>query len=171
MSWFVMKSQYTTYNPRRQDKTTRWLRRTTKNPYREGALPDDFEERTGSWIATALAAGLAAPILHCVRLGAIYTELEERLGVVSSTAVEAAALLRVKDHDNMSSVLKAIGLDEGQQKSIDVWRRFGWPTQGLKAQGVSVEENSSSAGSTLAELRVIATLARDFVSGIAERIS
>ena len=103
-------------------------------------------------------------------LGAIHTELEERLGVVSSTA-EAAALLRVKDHENMSSVLKAIGLDEGQQKFIEVWRRFGWPTQGLKAQGVGVEVNSSSAGSTLAELRVIATLPRDFVSGIAERIS
>jgi hypothetical protein len=53
-------------------------------------------------------------------LGAAHTELEELLGVVSSTAVKAAALLTVKDHDNMSSVLKAIGLDEGQQKFIEV---------------------------------------------------
>jgi hypothetical protein len=55
---------------------------------------------------------LAALILHFVRLGAAHTELEERLGVVSSTAIKAAALLTVKDH--MSSVLKVIGLDEGQ---------------------------------------------------------
>jgi hypothetical protein len=106
-----------------------------------------------------------------VRLGAAHTELEERLGVVISTAVKAAALLTVKDHDNMSSVMKAIGLNEEQQRLIEVWRRFDGAIQGLKAPGVSVEVNSSSAGSTLAELRVIATLARDFVSGIAERIS
>lgn len=33
----------------------------SRNPHREGALPADFKEQTGSSIATALAAGLAAP--------------------------------------------------------------------------------------------------------------
>jgi hypothetical protein len=34
-------------------------------------LPDDFEEKTSSSMATALAAGLAALILYRVRLEAI----------------------------------------------------------------------------------------------------
>lgn len=143
----------------------------SRNPYREGALPDDFEQRTGSSIATALAAGLAVLILHCVRLGAIHTELEERRNIPSSTAVKAAEFLKLKDHDNMISVLKAIGLDEGQQKFIEVWRRFDAPTQALKAPSINADTGGGFEGSTPGELRVIARLARDFVSGISERIS
>jgi hypothetical protein len=128
----------------------------SRNPHREGALPDDFEEKTGSSIATALAAGLAALILHCVRLGAIQTELETRQGILSSTAVKAAEFERVKDHDNMNGVFKAIGLNEGQQKFIEVWKRFDSPAQNPKSPNAD----------TPSELGAIAKLARDLVSGI-----
>jgi len=142
----------------------------SRNPYREGALPDDFEERTGSSIATALAAGLAALVLHCVRLGAIHTELEERQGVTYSTAVKAADFLRVKDHDNMMSVLAAIGLVGGEQKFIEVWRRFDVPTQNLKTPP-PIEANVAPGANTPGDLKVVAKLASSFVSGIPERIS
>ncbi|KAL3424925.1 intracellular serine protease [Phlyctema vagabunda] len=131
----------------------------SRNPHREGALPDDFKERTGSSISTALAAGLSALILHCVRLGAIHTELETRQGISSSMAVKAVDFMRVKTHDNMNSVLKAIGLDEGQQKFIEVWKKFDVQTQNLKS--------ANFEGSASGELGVIAKLARDFVSGLA----
>jgi hypothetical protein len=133
----------------------------SRNPRREGALPDDFEEKTGSSIATALAAGLAALILHCIRLGAIQTELEARQGISSSTAVKVDEFERVKGHDNMNGVLKAIGLDEGQQRFIEVWKRFDGPAQNLK----------SPTADTPSELGTIAKLARDLVSGITGRSS
>jgi hypothetical protein len=44
--------------------------------YGPPGLPAGFEERTGSSVATALAAGLAALVLHCVRLAAIHGETE-----------------------------------------------------------------------------------------------
>ncbi|KAJ4178293.1 hypothetical protein NW755_013305 [Fusarium falciforme] len=130
----------------------------SRNPHREGALPDDFEERTGSSVATALAAGLAALILHCVRLGAIHTEREALRGVRSPTAVSDADVESLKKHHNMHGVLRAIGLDEGQQRFIEVWRRFDGPAQELKSPGI----NSSGEA-----LDVVAKLARDLVSGIA----
>jgi hypothetical protein len=136
----------------------------SRNPHREGALPDDFEERNGSSIATALAAGLAALILHCVRLGAIHTELEMQQGMPSAMAVKAPEFMRVKNRDNMNGVLKAIGLDEGQQRFIEVWKRFDGPTQNLKAP--NIELNSKADGTTPSGLGVIAKLARDFISGI-----
>ncbi|KAI8713707.1 Peptidase-S8 domain-containing protein [Fusarium sp. LHS14.1] len=127
----------------------------SRNPHREGALPDDFEERTGSSVATALAAGLAALILHCVRLGAIHTEREALRGVRSPTTVSDVDVESLKKHHNMHGVLRAIGLDEGQQRFIEVWRRFDGPAQELK---------SNSSGEAL---NIVAKLARDLVSGIA----
>lgn len=129
-----------------------------RNPHREGALPQDFEERTGSSVATALASGLAALILNIVRMGAIQTEQDGKRGIVSSTAVRAAEFESIKDHDNMMAVLKSIGLDEGQQKFIEVWKRFDGPTKDLKTPGPEVKT----------DLGVVAKLARDMVSGISD---
>jgi hypothetical protein len=109
-------------------------------------------------VATALAAGLAALILHCVRLGAIHTEREALRGVRSPTAVNDADVESLKKHHNMHGVLRAIGLDEGQQRFIEVWRRFDGPAQELKSPGI----NSSGEA-----LDIMAKLARDLVSGIA----
>jgi hypothetical protein len=55
-----------------------------------GGLPAGFEERTGSSVATALAAGLAALVLHCVRLAAIQAEADGASPSSSSVARPAA---------------------------------------------------------------------------------
>jgi hypothetical protein len=140
-------------------------------------LPVGFEERTGSSVATALAAGLAALVLHCVRLAAIHSELEGgrqhggaarvaaaaaaeaepgATGASSATAVRPSELARLKDHEGMLGALRAVGLDGGQQRFIEVWRRFDAPAQNLRA----------AHGDAPAALRVVAGLARDLVSGI-----
>ncbi|KAJ3456943.1 hypothetical protein MRS44_014084 [Fusarium solani] len=113
----------------------------------------------GQWPSRARdPAGLAALILHCVRLGAIHTEREALRGVRSPTAVSDADIESLKKHHNMHGVLRAIGLDEGQQRFIEVWRRFDGPAQELKSPGI----NSSGEA-----LDIVAKLARDLVSGIA----
>jgi hypothetical protein len=56
-----------------------------------GGLPAGFEERTGSSVATALAAGLAALVLHCVRLAAIQAEADGASSSSSAVARPAAA--------------------------------------------------------------------------------
>lgn len=133
-----------------------------RNPHPEGTLPSDFKELTGSSIATALAAGLAALILHCVRLGAIYSEMEMQQNISSAMAVTAADFQRFKNPHNMNGVLKAIGLDEGQQRFIQVWKRFDRPTQNLK-----FPSNWKTGVVEPSKLEIVAKLARDFVSGIA----
>lgn len=137
----------------------------SRNPHREGALPSDFKERTGSSIATALAAGLASLILHCVRLGAIHSEIEMQQGIKSAMAVKTTDFQQMKDHHNMNAVLKHIGLDEGQQKFIEVWRRFDGPTANLRSPSNNIDGTWEQEGIT-SELAVIAKLARDLVSGI-----
>ncbi|KAG8677773.1 hypothetical protein FPOAC1_003801 [Fusarium poae] len=129
----------------------------SRNPHREGALPDDFQERTGSSVATALAAGLAAVVLYCVRLGASHAEKETSQRGRSTTAVSYQDLERLKIQKNMRRVLCSIGLDDTQQRFIEVWRRFESPAQELKKPGV----NSSDRA-----MDIVATLARDLVSGM-----
>ncbi|KAF4337478.1 microbial serine ase [Fusarium beomiforme] len=124
----------------------------SRNPHREGALPDDFEERTGSSVATALASGLAALILHCVRLAIVHREKQG--GAPSPTAVSDSDLERLTNHDDMYGVLRGIGLDEGQQRFIEVWRRFERPAQELKAPGMN---------QSMEALGIVARLARDLV--------
>ncbi|KAF5533704.1 hypothetical protein FMEXI_11675 [Fusarium mexicanum] len=120
----------------------------SRNPHREGALPDDFEERTGSSVATALAAGLAALILHCVNLAIVHGKEHP-----STTAVSGEDLERLANHDDMYNVLRGIGLDEGQQRFIEVWRRFDRPAKELKEP---MSEKMDALG-------IVARLARDLV--------
>ncbi|KAL2871407.1 S8 family peptidase [Aspergillus lucknowensis] len=125
----------------------------SRNPHHESAIPRDFEENTGSSVATALAAGLTALVLHCIRLGAIQAENEmQQEGQVSPTAIRPAQFQIVKDPDSMRNVLRRIGLDSTTHKFIEVWNHFDGPTESLKS------------GKT-AKLGVIARLARDLISG------
>lgn len=79
-------------------------------------------------------------------------------------AVRPADFMLMKNHDNMNSVLKAIGLDEGQQRFIEVWKRFDMPTQNLKYPDLDAHTKLDGIPP---ELGVVAKLARDFVSGLA----
>jgi hypothetical protein len=116
-----------------------------------GAPMEGFQPNTGSSVATALAAGLAALIIHCVRLGAIYTQT---LGTVNPGpgAVTTKNFVDVKKHDSMKAVFRAIGTsDDGGHKFIEVWSRFEKATKRLK------EERDG-------KLEVIADLASGLVS-------
>ncbi|KAJ3469624.1 hypothetical protein MRS44_003689 [Fusarium solani] len=83
---------------------------------------------------------------------AIHTEQETLRGIRSPTAISEADIKSLKYH-NMHGVLRAIGLNEGQQRFIEVWRRFDGPAQ---------EPKNSPAEA----LDIMAKLARDLVSGI-----
>jgi hypothetical protein len=116
-------------------------------------LPEGVEEIMGSSVATALASGLVAMILHCVRLAAMQAELlETQSGTLPLNTVTAVDFQRIKDSDGMNRVLKVIGLDEELQKFIEVWRLFDEPVRNLE---------SLDGGMT--DLEVIAKLARDLV--------
>ena len=69
----------------------------------------------------------------------------------------------------MMSVLKAIGLVEGKQKFIEVWRRFDVPTQNLKTPP-PLEANVAPGANTPADLKVVAKQASSSVSAVPERI-
>ncbi len=131
----------------------------SRNPHREGAVPSDFQEKTGSSVATALAAGLAALILHCVRVGAILTEDVTRKGTAPGAAVQAVQadqFTSSKDQVHMRSIFESIGLDRDQHKFIEVWNRFEEPADSLKTK----------AANTAAGSEVVLTLARNLVAGI-----
>ncbi|KAI9369935.1 hypothetical protein BJX61DRAFT_536065 [Aspergillus egyptiacus] len=124
-----------------------------------GGLPANFKEMTGSSIATALAAGLAALILHCIRLGIIQADLEVHGKSRPLSSLSPADLERARDHGAMREILTGIGLDQSQQKFIEVWRRFDGPADRLRSPGHTLD----------AKLEIIARLARDLVSCIPER--
>ncbi|UKZ75141.1 hypothetical protein TrVFT333_002814 [Trichoderma virens FT-333] len=84
-------------------------------------LLENFKPRTGSSVATALAAGQAALIMHCVRLAAIHSTKNVRTKLA------------------MKAALKRIGTsDEEQHKFIEVWNRFDSATE--KLRGASMNE-------------------------------
>ncbi|KAK4205446.1 putative peptidase [Triangularia verruculosa] len=108
-------------------------------------IPNHFQENTGSSVATALAAGLAALVLHCVRLAAIMSEnAKERVngngvggeGVVAGP-VEAARLNNLKDYRNMKLVFQKIGVDREIGKFVEVWEYFEGPTDALRSGGAA----------------------------------
>ena len=64
---------------------------------------EDATPRTGSSLATAHAAGLAAMILHCVRMGAVYNYYKgNRAGVTD------ASLRAIKTYDAMKAAFHTI---------------------------------------------------------------
>ncbi|GKZ36540.1 hypothetical protein AbraIFM66950_007660 [Aspergillus brasiliensis] len=133
-----------------------------RSPYLEKGLPIDSEEKSGSSISTALAAGLAALVLHCVRLGVIQAEVETRqTGRCSSMAVRLADMEKARDFYGMRSIFRGMGLNEDNQRYIEVWKRLDGPARRLRSP--------SGESADMTRLEIIAGLARDLVSGIADR--
>lgn len=98
----------------------------------DDGIDEALKPHTGSSVATALAAGLAALIIHCVRLGAIYTALTPGWKDLAG-AVTDKDLKRVKQHDNMRNVLMDIGTSKAtKDKFIEVWKCFEGPASELK---------------------------------------
>ncbi|KAI1124133.1 hypothetical protein F5Y10DRAFT_280401 [Nemania abortiva] len=100
----------------------------SRNARLESAVPSHFRENTGSSVATALAAGLAALILHCVRLAAILNENDGQ----TAAPLEADNRRSLKDYRNMKAVFENIGVDREIHKFIEVWNRFEGPAEDLR---------------------------------------
>jgi hypothetical protein len=125
--------------------------------------------KTGSSIATALAAGLAALIIHCVRLGAIHSH-RNKTDRQDANAMTDESLKSIKAFQNMKKVFSDMAKEQDGEKFVDVWESFhdvGKKFEGIKEQAESPEVSDDKE--KLADLEnqkwnIIARLARDFVS-------
>lgn len=109
-----------------------------------------FESHTGSSIATALAAGLAALILECVRLGVIYTQEAQHSD--PRMAIHKEDLIKIRSKMAMMDALRRIGTGEQtQNKYIEVWNTFDAITKKLK-QEEGVRKNQLDVIAGLAQV-------------------
>lgn len=107
----------------------------------ENAQGDDLvrttRPQTGSSIATALGAGLAALIISCVQLAAMHTEMSQQLSQTvgaAPTAVNMKDLADVKKHEKMKAAFSAIGTSaESEHKFIEVWKVFERAAKRIRA--------------------------------------
>lgn len=87
-----------------------------------------FQEYTGSSVATALTAGLAALVLHCVRLGVIMKESSAH----PTTLLDAADLDVIKKTSNMKTVLTPKLINSSRYgtvlKALQITLRCNWGT-------------------------------------------
>ncbi|KAF3492422.1 uncharacterized protein GIQ15_01939 [Arthroderma uncinatum] len=96
------------------------------------------KESTGSSIATALAAGLAALITYCFKASAlaiVTTRVQQGKDYVAGPEllVKPADVDRIIDHDILKTAFTRIGkLENGQ--FIQVWDRFGPASRVLEAE-------------------------------------
>ncbi|KAF7920648.1 hypothetical protein BELL_1448g00020 [Botrytis elliptica] len=94
------------------------------------SLDDDssqnFQPQTGSSVATALGAGLAALVICCVQLASIHTQMSRQKGHPDApSSLTLDDLRHVKNHENMKAALRTIGTSpDSDNKFIEVWRLF-----------------------------------------------
>jgi hypothetical protein len=86
----------------------------------DGASAPDIKQASGSSVATALGAGLAALILYCVQVRyAIATDADAK-------AKARSDFEKLRKHENMLRAIKAIGTSEkSNHKFVEVWDVFG----------------------------------------------
>lgn len=107
----------------------------------------NVQSQTGSSVATALGAGLAALIICCVQLAAMHTQMFQTTDTV--TAVTTQHLVEVKKHEKMKAALESIGTSrESQDKFIEVWRVFD--------KDIKLSDKRKGLG-------IVAAMARDLV--------
>ncbi|KAK8925053.1 Major intracellular serine protease [Metarhizium anisopliae] len=111
-----------------------------------------FAPHSGSSVATALAAGLAALIVECVRLGVLYTA--ETGPPDETVTIGRDDLVRICERRQMEYALASIGTSRNtDNKYIEVWNTFGAAAEKLK----------HSEGDRMSQLEIIAGLARLFL--------
>lgn len=115
-----------------------------------------FEAHTGSSVATALASGLAALIMECVRLGVVHTNENPGKQQDATVAIKADDLVRIKDRDTMKSALLSIGTDINTRNLyLEVWRLFEDKAKKLEEARLDCDPEG--------QLEIIAGLARIFL--------
>ncbi|KAG5795382.1 hypothetical protein H9Q69_005579 [Fusarium xylarioides] len=112
-------------------------------------LPQDLankrltpKESTGSSIATALAAGLAAMITHCFKATALSSALARvqagRDEQVHADLGQESDFKRISEHDVLEEAFKKLGKADNDQ-FIQVWNRFN-PTSKFLEDGKNSEK-------------------------------
>jgi len=107
-----------------------------KVDFKEGDKVDEKDDtpRTGSSVATALAAGLAALIIHCVRLGAIYNFHNGKGN--DASVVNKSSVVAIKQFAAMREAflkISSFGGDKDKDRRIEVESFFDGPGKVLNA--------------------------------------
>ncbi|KAM0490403.1 hypothetical protein ACHAP8_011620 [Fusarium lateritium] len=117
-----------------------------------------FEPHTGSSVANALATGLAALVIECVRLSVIYNRELAKQGQQTVVAFGYSPIVeddinKIRERARMEDAFHSIGVNQNtNHKYIEVWNTFDAVATNLKRSGTEYEK-----------LRHIATLAEYFL--------
>ncbi|WDK15202.1 hypothetical protein CGRA01v4_06483 [Colletotrichum graminicola] len=126
-----------------------WLSYTF--PGHDGTIESVLEGHSGSSVANALATGLAALIIECVRLGIFHTSKTGQLD--PTVAIHKEDLSKIRKREQMDFALKSIGTNRNtEHKYIEVWHIFSRAAERLK---YDLDLTS--------QLEVVAGLARHFL--------
>jgi len=112
---------------------------------------------TGSSVATALASGLAALIIHCVRLGALYNYYHFKGSDNKSThhTADENTLKAIKEFEIMKEAFKKVSPEyTDKDKRLEVETFFKKPAKDLASSTMGEEEKWGT----------VVQLARDLVS-------
>lgn len=117
---------------------------------------DEFDAHSGSSVATALAAGLAALIIECVRLGVVHTNDNPEKQNDPNVAVTARDLAQIRKPQALREAMLSIGTDMNtDHRFLEVWRLFEARTARLN----ELRRNADFLG----QMEIIAGLARHFL--------
>lgn len=88
-------------------------------------VPSVLKKHTGSSVATALAAGLAALLIYCVRLGALYAATMPEEKGKETTRLTEEHIKNAKTYHQMMELLKRAGsIKHKDGKYLQVWNIF-----------------------------------------------
>jgi hypothetical protein len=116
---------------------------------------------TGSSVATALAAGLAALVIHCVRLGAIYNATRLGDAPIRKASVSDKSLETIKPYPAMRiafDIIKGKGTSGASEKRLGVEDFFKDPGDELAKR-----EKEFCSDPEVAAWETVVDIARDFV--------
>ena len=127
-----------------------------------GVFDEDLDVKmalleTGSSIATALAAGLAALMIHVVRMAAIRTHELGRQEWDDGNFINVAALRAIKSRDKMRELFQDMAR-HSLGTYVHVWPRFGGKVEELE------KVNDDAADPVAARWKILTRLARDIIS-------
>ncbi|KKO96893.1 hypothetical protein THAR02_11002 [Trichoderma harzianum] len=91
---------------------------------KEQARVADFKYETGSNVATALAAGLAAMIIYCVKASIMALRIaNQNMDSVIGIAITNGDLKRISEHDAMKQAFSTLG-NVTASRFIQVWEKL-----------------------------------------------
>jgi len=101
--------------------------------------------KTGSSVATALAAGLAALMIHVVRMAAIRTYELKREGVNEANIIKLSSLAHAKSPTTMRKTFDSMKPNKEGELYVHVWKNFKGKGNQLKVAGEEVSDEEAEA--------------------------